>query len=292
MEEYEDIECDAPNASDTPDAPDVTTTMGEQENDLDRWMIRQAERGMEGKLVENSGVLKVTSGNAAKRLKSRQETRATTRAGKTAEAAVKQLANQELQIEKARMEGWKQMVMTEVALELQGIKQAYEEAMTIQRQTLQLELEKMKQKLEIVEGEVQLLKSRKSTLEKELAQSIHANTNRQNTPQPGMKNQVQPPTQRKSPKDLAGTIEEVRPTSTLGNNENDTSTSQFGSTKNRPKHTKKRNYASVATSNPTQAPEHPWTQVVYKNQKQEAKKPNVKKLEPAQRRILFPREEG
>lgn len=78
------------------------------------------------------------------------------------------------------------MVMTEVALELQGIKQAHEEAMTIQRQSLQLELERMKQKLEIVEGEVKFLKSRKPTLEKDLAQSIHANTSRQNTPQPSI----------------------------------------------------------------------------------------------------------
>ena len=158
MEEYEDIECDAFDAYDAPNAPGATTTIGEQqENGLNRQMIHQSERGMGGKLVGKSRVLKVTSGNAAKRLKLRQETRATTRAGKTAKAEAKQLANQELQIEKARMEGWKQMVMTEVALELQGIKQVHEEAMTIQRQSLQVELERMKQKLEIIEGEVQVL---------------------------------------------------------------------------------------------------------------------------------------
>ena len=113
MEEYEDIWCDAFDAFDAPVAPDATTTSGEQENGLNRQMIRQLWRGMEGKLVGNSEVLKATSGNAAKRLKMRQETRATTRAGKAAEA--KQLANKELQTEKARMEEWKQTVMTEVA---------------------------------------------------------------------------------------------------------------------------------------------------------------------------------
>lgn len=48
-------------------------------------------------------MLKATSGNAAKRLRERQETRVT-RAGKTAEAAVKEIATQELQTEKSRME--------------------------------------------------------------------------------------------------------------------------------------------------------------------------------------------
>lgn len=44
----------------------------------------------------------------------------------------------------------------------------------------------MKQKLELVEGKVQLLKSRKPILEKKQAQSIHANISRQNTPKPSM----------------------------------------------------------------------------------------------------------
>ena len=53
----------------------------------------------------------------------------------------------------------------------------------------------------------------------------------------------------------------------------------------------KRNYALVATSKPAQAPENSWTQVVYRNQKQHATNPNAKRLEPAQKKILFPREE-
>lgn len=52
-------------------------------------MIYQIEKRIEEKLVGNSGVLKVTSGNAAKWLKLRQKIRAITRAEKTAEAAVK-----------------------------------------------------------------------------------------------------------------------------------------------------------------------------------------------------------
>ncbi len=125
MEEYEDIEGDAFDAFDASDAPNATTTSGRQENEVtsqNRRMIRQLDVGLEGKLVGNPGVLKATSGNMAKRHKMRQETRATTRVGKTAEAAVKQLATKELQVEKARMKEGKQMVMTEVVLELQGIK--------------------------------------------------------------------------------------------------------------------------------------------------------------------------
>lgn len=83
-----DFEGDALDAFDAPNAPDATTTGGGQENDFtghNREMIRQPEVEMEGMLGGNLGVLKATSGNGAKRLK----TRATTRAGKTAEAAVK-----------------------------------------------------------------------------------------------------------------------------------------------------------------------------------------------------------
>lgn len=44
--------------------------------------------------------------------------------------------------------------MTKVALELQVTKQANEEIITIQKQSFQLKLERIKQMLEIVEGEV------------------------------------------------------------------------------------------------------------------------------------------
>ena len=111
MEEYEDIEGDAYDAFDAPDAsdaPDTTTTSGGQENEVtsqNRRMIRQLDVGLEGKLVGNPGVLKATSKNVAKQPKIRQETRATTQAGKTAEIAVKQLATKEFQVEKAQIEG-------------------------------------------------------------------------------------------------------------------------------------------------------------------------------------------
>ena len=73
-------------------------------------MIRQPEFGLEGKLGGYSGVLKAISGNGAKR-------RATTRAGENRRSR-RQTASHQRTLEKARMEEWKQMVMTEVALEL------------------------------------------------------------------------------------------------------------------------------------------------------------------------------
>lgn len=49
-----------------------------------------------------------------------------TRASKTAEATLKQVAALELQVEKDRMEEWKENVMQEVAREVQVIKLALE----------------------------------------------------------------------------------------------------------------------------------------------------------------------
>lgn len=109
----------------------------------------------------NAGVLKSTSGNVAKQLKMKQETRVTTRAGKTAEAAVKQMATQELQIEKARMEELKQKVMGEVAHRLYGMRQAQEEVMEVHRRNFQVELER-------VTEEQEQMKLRSTALEKEI----------------------------------------------------------------------------------------------------------------------------
>lgn len=68
-------------------------------------MIRQLDMGLEGKLVRNPEILKVTSGNMAKQLKMSQETQVTIWAKKTKEVAVKQLVIKELQVEKTRIKG-------------------------------------------------------------------------------------------------------------------------------------------------------------------------------------------
>lgn len=55
----------------------------------------------------------------------------TIRAGKTAEAAIKQIASQELQVEKVRIEEWKKNVMQDVLRELQAMKQTQGEGMEV-----------------------------------------------------------------------------------------------------------------------------------------------------------------
>ena len=113
MEEYEGIENDS-----------STTTAVEQEGTLHQALQHQLGGEAERNQLANIGVLKATSGNATKRLKIRQDTRVATRASKNAEAAIKQIATQELQPEKGRMQEWKQYVMQDVAQELQAIRSA------------------------------------------------------------------------------------------------------------------------------------------------------------------------
>ena len=76
------------------------------------------------------------------------------------------------------MEEWKQKVMLEVAHELQGSRQTQEVAMEAQRRSLQLELERVKEKLEMVESrsvaleeEIRSLKSQNPRYEQQPAQS-------------------------------------------------------------------------------------------------------------------------
>lgn len=95
--------------------------------------------------VGSLGILRATSGNATKRLK----TRAMTRAEKSAPAiTMKQITTEECQVEKGKVKEWKENIMQEVARELHVIRQMHEEAMEGQRQSLQLELERMGRRTE------------------------------------------------------------------------------------------------------------------------------------------------
>lgn len=125
MEEHEDIRNDA-----------STTTAVGHEGTLYQALQRQLEGEAERNQLANTGVLKATSGNATKRLKIKQDARVVTRASKNAEAAIKQIATQELQAEKGRMQEWKRYVMQEVAQELQAIRSAQYEVIEAQRQSL------------------------------------------------------------------------------------------------------------------------------------------------------------
>ena len=165
--------------------------------------------------------------------------------------------------------------MEEVARELQGIRRAQEEAIEAQRQSFQAELERLEkawdEKSKLLEDEIKLLKNSKQypapkvadpMLGKKLAQSNHANTNRQK----------------------------------LGNVSNPftiPSSSKVTSRKPSAKSTKrieKQSYAAVVVSTPSQIPEQPWTQVKYKNCKpnQQYSELSTLNTEYQRRRILFP----
>ena len=140
MEEYSDIE------NDTFDACDATSAIVKgQEHEAQHQALqgRQLGAGDERNQSLKPGILRAASGNGAKQFKTRQESHVTTRAGKSAEAVIKQVASQELQGENEKMQEWKENVMQDVVRELQVIKQVQEEAMEVQRQSFQVELEKV-----------------------------------------------------------------------------------------------------------------------------------------------------
>ena len=147
MEEYEGIENRVPDACDAPRASNATArtpTPGGQE--LELWspageITHQKEVESEGNQLENARVLRATTSNATKQLKSRVLTRAET----SAEEAMRQFAAQERQIEKEKMRKWKDKVMQEITRELHIIRQAHEEEIEAQRQN---ELERVGGKVE------------------------------------------------------------------------------------------------------------------------------------------------
>ena len=163
--------------NDAPDASATTATPRGQEHEgasQSGQMVPWVRAESETNGVGSRGVLRATSGNATKRLK----TRSITRAGKSSQAiTMKQIATEERQAEKGKMKEWKENIMQEVARELHVIRQIHEGAMEAQRQSFQLELERMGGKVEQLESEVKALKvrgrqlARKTPLAKAVAPS-------------------------------------------------------------------------------------------------------------------------
>ncbi len=276
MEVYNEVENDAPDAYDAYDAP-AGTTKGHHDLQMVRH-VEEEEEADRNQLID-MGVFKPTSGNAAKRLRMRQETREETRNGKTVEATLQQIASQEFQAEKGKMQIWKQMIMREVAHELQAIKEsaeAREKRFQVEIEIVREQLHEMEVKSARLESEIALFQAKEQESSQQLSKKTAAKG----------KNQVQPTEQRKGFENSAPPIGEKIHPAQNPRSENVTPT-PHSSAKNTPK----RNYASVAAAKPAQAPEHPWTQVVHKNRKQQATKPNVK-IEDQGRRILFPRSLG
>ena len=188
MEVYNEVENDAGDAY--PYDATIGTARHEHDGpDYNMQMVRHIEEEDDadrGDLID-MGVFKSTSGNATKRLRMRQEMRATTRTSKTAEATLKEIATQEFQAEKGKMQIWKQMIMQEVAQELQSVKESAE-AQQVEIEILKRQLEEMDVKSETLERELGFLRAKE-----------HKSGQHPGKHAPGMKNQAQPTRKRKNP---------------------------------------------------------------------------------------------
>lgn len=282
MEEYEEMENDAPNV---PDASATTANSNRQEHELSS----ESGQMVQGRGVSlrrnrvNLGVLKANSGNATKRSNSR----VTTSAGKSAEAVIKQFASQELQAEKGKMKEWKEKVMQEVARELHGIRQMHEGAMEAQRQTFQLELERMGGKVEQLESEVKALKFPGQQLTRETPPVAVAPSSSN-----GQRGEKQLEDQEGSRESQLTRPRRINASPKEGSKVDMGTTTDPPSldTKTR---IERRNYASVAAAKPAKSPEQPWTQVSYGTRKAKGKQSNpTTKQEQLGRRILSPRNPG
>ena len=223
----------------------------------------EIEKNQSGKL----GVLRPTSANGAARfkLKAKPESRVTTRAGKPAEAVIKQFASQELQGEKEKMEGWKANVMREVARELQVIRQVHGEAIEAQKQNFQAELERLEKmwdiKSKLLEDEIRLLKNPgQHPAQKKPANKMHLTTD---------DGPVEASDRRPSSSSPAASNPSTIPSSSkvIGG---------MKLTKPAPK-----SYAQIAASNPTQsASDNSWTEVTSNNRKRKGNAASPPKVEP------------
>lgn len=111
-------------------------TAGKQEykelcNKLQMVCHIEEEEEIERNQLVDMGVFKLISENATKRLRMRQKTHWTTRASRTTEAILKQIATQEFQAEKKKIQIWKQIIMQEVVHELQAIKKIHEKSLKV-----------------------------------------------------------------------------------------------------------------------------------------------------------------
>lgn len=274
MEEYEGMENDA-----------STTAEGQEHQAQHQAMQIARQLGAESERSQSGivRVLRATSGNGAKRLRNRQETRATTRAGgKTAEAALKQIASQELQAEKARIEEWKQNVMQDVMRELQAMKQTQGEAMEAQRQSFQMELEEVRDELQQVESrsmmledKIESLKTQKQAPQQRPAQNTPAS---EKTPDAATKRQKVNNSKSVDEEEMRGS-----------QSREDTSSPPASIHPVGKPRAEKQSHASIAMSKPAQNPEQLWTQVNYGNRKSMGKRPSsTVESEQLGRRILFP----
>ncbi len=250
MEEY--VENKARDVCDASAAKVEEQDHGTQHQDLQ--IARQLRLKEEENQLANLGVFKATNGNAAKKLKLRQETRETTKASKT---AIKQIATLGLQAEKGKMREWKQKIIQGVRREIQAIRQAYKAIIEAQNQNFQLELQRLR-------GQIKELESRSRKLE-----------NKMNL----MKIQKQTLNQRSAPETPATKEIPTVPTDAKLTKEKNTA------------NPRQKSYAQIAAlSSANDSTRNAWTQVTSSNQRRKTTSPNSPKVELEKRRVIFRQE--
>ena len=172
MEVYNEVENDANDAGDAY-PHDATAGREHDEPGHNMQMVRhiEEEENADRSDLIDMGVFKPTTGNATKRLRMRQETREPTRNAKTTEATLKQIANQEFQTEKGKMEIWKQVIMQEVGHQLQTMKElagAQKECFWVEMEELREQLHEMEIKSLRLEKELSLFKAKEEKLGEQL----------------------------------------------------------------------------------------------------------------------------
>ena len=284
MKEYEEMGNGAHDAFDAPNASATTTPRGEkhegssQSGQMVPWTGAESETNGVGSL----GILRATSGNATKKLK----TRAITRAGKSAQAIIlKQIATEECQAEKGQMKEWKENITQEVALELQAMRQMHEETVEAQRQSFQVELKHMGGKEQQLELEVKALKFPTQHSARKTPAAKTAVPSSSNTPK---RMEDRDENQESQPIGLrkmnAGLTEGSQSDTGIAPNPPSLDTRPC---------TEKRDYASVAASKPVKSSEQPWTKVSYGTRKPKGKQLNSTiRQEQLGQRILFPQNAG
>lgn len=184
----------------------------------------------------------------------RQEMRATVRSTKTAEAAIKQIETRERQVEKEKMKAGKQIVMQEVAQELQMMRQGYEQAIETQRRDFVVELERVNGRLHEAEWEAATLKNEVAILKPQ-----RTNSNQRSIPSASNS-----PTASPNPS-VTETLKSTRPVT--------------------------KSYDQIAASSSMKsARKNDRTEVTSRKQRQKSTVSNLPKLEPGKKRVIFHRE--
>lgn len=271
MEEYEDMESNALVAYNATGGTDAeTATMRQEQDEMGENLQISGVPELQTERCEsrNSGVLKATSGNAAK-WKAKAETRHGAKERSTSLTALKMIARQGAD-EKSQLEKWKTELLHNLTKEIAEIHKAHNNPMETQREEMKRQREQLQFAMHVL-GE----RIRELELEKEEQRRTSRSESVENTPEIGSS---------QTPREKVTKPSQVPPV--------------------KPK--EQRSYATVAAAKPVQtqtqprtkvgyekSPEQPWTKVSYGTRKSNMKQPkSTIQQKQLGRRVLFPQSEG